>query len=106
MAREFAKAFYRSKEWERVRDYVLRRDNFLCVKCGHPAEEVHHVIHLSPENIYDVSITLNPDNLKSLCKDCHFREHKEDKARGIRQRNGTDILVEITFDDNGMVIRK
>ncbi|NCD04458.1 MAG: HNH endonuclease, partial [Clostridia bacterium] len=71
MARPFAKPFYRSKEWEKVRQYVIRRDKYLCQKCGSPAEEVHHKIHLSPENINDPEIALSPDNLVSLCRDCH-----------------------------------
>lgn len=102
MAREFAKAFYKSKEWQMTREYVLRRDNYLCVKCGRPAEEVHHIKHLSPSNIYDPAVTMNPDNLASLCKDCHFAEHKADKAAGHRKQAipGT----EYTFDNNGMVV--
>lgn len=90
MARKFAKAFYRSKEWERVRQYVLLRDKFLCRHCGAPAREVHHIIPLSPDNIWDPSVTLNPDNLISLCRDCHMREH---------ERNG--VLPRIEFDESG-----
>lgn len=76
MARDFSRQFYKSREWQEVRRYCLMRDKYLCRKCLiKPAEEVHHVIHLSPENIWDTSITLNPDNLVCLCKDCHFKEH-------------------------------
>lgn len=76
MARQFAKAFYNSKEWKRVRSYVLMRDHYRCQKCGRPAEEVHHKIHLNPVNIWDMNVSLNPDNLICLCKDCHFGEHR------------------------------
>ena len=87
MAREFSKAFYHSKQWQQVREYVLMRDSYLCRICGQPAEEVHHKIHLTPENLYDPRVNLNPDNLISLCKECHFKEHVADKIRGKNQKS-------------------
>ena len=41
-----------------MRDYVLKRDLYLCQECLKkgkltPAKAVHHIIHLSPENIDD-----------------------------------------------------
>lgn len=36
-----------------------------------PAEEVHLKKELTPDNINDISVTVNPDNLISLCGDCH-----------------------------------
>lgn len=105
MAREFSKSFYHSKEWQKVREYVLKRDLYLCVKCGAPAEEVHHKKHLSPKNIGDPSITLNPDNLASLCKACHFMEHAQDKADGHR-KNKVDSMAAYEFDEFGMPIQK
>ena len=105
MAREFSKAFYHSKEWQQVREYVLMRDSYLCRICGAPAEEVHHKIHLTPGNLYDPRVNLNPDNLISLCKECHFKEHVADKINGKNQksRNFTD---DYEFDENGQLKRK
>lgn len=40
--RDFAKAFYLSKEWRRARAYVFNRDAGLCVRCGALGEIVHH----------------------------------------------------------------
>ena len=102
MARDFAKSFYNSKEWELTREYILKRDNYLCVNCGKPAEEVHHKKHLSPENINDVSVTMNPKNLVSLCKNCHFEEHRGEHGRGRQVIEDNPY----TFDDNGMLIPK
>lgn len=107
MAREFAKAFYHSVEWARVRQYVLMRDRFVCRLCGRPAQEVHHKIHLSADNIWDTTITLNPDNLVSLCKDCHFNQHKQDKEAGKRRRHGLsegDCADGFHFDENGQLV--
>lgn len=106
MARDFAKAFYKSKEWNKVRNYCLLRDHYECVKCGNPAEEVHHIIHLTSENITDMNVSLNPENLMCLCKDCHFEVHKQDKADGIAKANGREPNP-YEFDENGqLVLRK
>ena len=75
MAREFSKPFYNSPEWQRVRQTVLMRDRFLCVKCGKPAEEVHHIKELTPQNITDPCITLSYTNLAALCHNCHMKRH-------------------------------
>ena len=71
MAREFAKAFYNSKLWRDCRKEVLRRDTYTCAYCYNRANEVHHIIELTPTNIHDINIALNPDNLIALCRSCH-----------------------------------
>ena len=86
MSRGFAKKFYRSAAWQNVRGYVFTRDAMLCQDCLKrgvytPAEEVHHIIELSPENIQDPDITLNPDNLVSLCRGCHHARHYPNARR-------------------------
>lgn len=83
---EFAKRFYKSKAWQRCRAYVWSRDRGLCVDCMRrgivtPAEEVHHVKPITPENINDPGITLNPENLISLCRECHKARHGEGERR-------------------------
>ncbi len=76
--KDFAKGFYLSKEWRRVRDYIFKRDAGICVKCGEPGEIVHHKKPLTPENISDPFIALGEDNLELLCRECHGIEHSED----------------------------
>ena len=78
--RDFARKFYRSKAWQGVREIVMQRDHYLCVDCLNenritPAEEVHHIIELTPENINDANISLNEENLVSLCRECHKKRH-------------------------------
>lgn len=63
MAKEWAKAFYKSKEWRTMRRFILHRDLFTCEECGGRATEVHHEIELTPQNIHDPAIALNPDLL-------------------------------------------
>lgn len=91
MAREFAKAFYRSKAWRETRDYIFIRDNGLCQDCLKNGkvtvgEEVHHKTFLTPDNINDNSIALGASNLILLCKDCHSNRHHKRKAtrEGLR----------------------
>ena len=110
MARKFAKPFYNSKEWKVVREYCLKRDKYLCQRCGEPAEEVHHIKHLTPKNITDPEISLNPDNLKSLCSECHKRIHLGDKMDGTKRYHSAKEnpchAEEYVFDENGYLVRK
>jgi len=104
MSREFSKSFYNSKEWQKVRTFVLMRDRYKCVLCGRPAEEVHHKEHLQPGNIWDIKITLNPDNLISLCKEDHFKQHEKDKAEGHRKHKGGACREGYHFDETGQLV--
>lgn len=84
----WAEHFYKSQQWQHVRDYVMKRDRMLCQDClakglTVPAEEVHHIIPLQPENITDPSITLNENNLVSLCRECHRKRHGREKRYKI-----------------------
>lgn len=94
--RDFAKAFYLSKEWRKARAYIFDRDAGLCVRCGAPGKIVHHKEHLTPQNINDPEITLGEDDLELLCWDCHALAH----AGGL----ATDSAL--TFDDEGNVVKR
>ena len=68
------------QDWGVVRMEILRRDRYLCVKCGGRAAEVDHVIALiNGGGEFDKS------NLQSLCRRCHAiksgRDRKEANAR-------------------------
>lgn len=84
--REFAKEFYKSQAWKLCRESYLREKGWLCEEClKHgiftTADTVHHIIHLSPENIGDEDITLGHDNLEAVCRDCHAKIHAGKAAR-------------------------
>ena len=79
MSKEFAKAFYSSKKWARCRaSFIQDRlmlDGGMCMRCKEKAGYiVHHIKHISPQNINNPAITLNHNNLEYLCKDCHDLE--------------------------------
>ena len=82
MAKEYAKAFYKSKEWIRCRDNYKRMKCYICERCGETKDImiVHHKIYITPQNINNPDITLNYDYLELLCQDCHNKEHHKDKT--------------------------
>lgn len=96
MAQEWAKKFYASAAWQRLRLYVLKRDDFLCCRCGKPGKIVHHKTHLTAANINDPSVSLNEQNLETVCKDCHDAEHNADAP--------TDAALH--FDENGNLVKR
>ena len=91
MAREFARALYKSKEWERLRSRCMARPvtlpdgrvcpPYMCERCFErrnrlvPAEICHHIRFVTPLNVHDPSVTLNADNIMRVCRDCHARIH-------------------------------
>lgn len=82
---KFAEGFYGRTAWKNVRQQAMKRDAYLCVDCMKkglytPAEEVHHITPLTPQNIDDPSVSLNLDNLVSLCRDCHELRHKQNRS--------------------------
>ena len=79
--KEYAKAFYKSKAWQRARTQVIQRANGLCERClaaGQytPGVIVHHKEYITPGNINNPNVTLNLNNLELVCDDCHNKEHK------------------------------
>jgi len=72
------------REWQRIRKKVIQRDGFTCQDCGclvstnmdgaFPTAHVHHLTPRSEGGSDD------PENLETLCRDCHGDEHDE---RGV-----------------------
>lgn len=101
MAREFSKAFYKSKAWKKLREYIFSRDNGLCQDCLKdgkitPGEEVHHIEFLTPTNINNPDITLGENNLILLCKSCHHNRHNKRKStrEGFKFNERGELIYE------------
>lgn len=78
--RDRQNAFYKSGAWHRCKAYVWRRAGGLCERCRDKglivaADVVHHIDPITPANINDPRITLNPANLMCLCARCHAEVH-------------------------------
>ncbi len=101
MAKEFAKAFYKSAAWRKCRQAYVKSVNGLCETCLNkgkivPGKILHHIKELTPVNISDPYIALGWDNLKFECQECHNREHHE--KYGVT----ADGLM---FDEKGDLVR-
>lgn len=82
--KDFARAFYKSMAWQNCRASYIKKAHGLCERClakgiYRPGEIVHHMTELTPDNIQNPDITLNPDNLMLVCRDCHAQVHKPEK---------------------------
>ena len=104
------KDFYNSKAWQDVRKTIWLKQNLLCARCHKPVYVdgisdylpkekrvigiVHHKEYLNDINVNDKNITLNPDNLEGLCKDCHEKEHNK----------GMSVRKDYYFDENGNLL--
>jgi 5-methylcytosine-specific restriction endonuclease McrA len=61
--------YLKSDAWQRKRYVVLKRDNWRCVYCGAPADQVHHKRYA--DNIGNEPI----EWLVSICHSCHDDIH-------------------------------
>ena len=67
------------KEFDNVKAYVKWRDGYACMNCGsHEHLEVHHVRHRSDGG------SDRPDNLITLCHDCHWKHHNEGMELSVK----------------------
>jgi predicted kinase len=74
------KSFYASEEWVRLRLLLILERGNRCERCKNiiPRSKNligHHKIELTPENVHDHNISLNPDLIELVCFDCHNKEH-------------------------------
>lgn len=78
--------FYRSDMWRKVRAIVINdrlKDGItICEYCDKPIVSAydiigHHKIALTPENVDDVNISLNPDNIMLVHHKCHNIIHNK-----------------------------
>ncbi|MBR5355876.1 MAG: hypothetical protein IK121_03035 [Lachnospiraceae bacterium] len=68
---------------------------------------MHHKEHLTQENIWDLKVNLNPENLISLCRECHRKHHEQDKAEGHRKyyKSKQSACAEgYHFDETGQLV--
>jgi len=66
-----------------------------CFRMGEytPATLVHHIKHLTPENIGDPSVSLDFANLMRVCADCHAYLHSDRSGRRVTFDDAGDVVV-------------
>lgn len=88
--------FYHSRAWKRLSRAFLLSRNYICERCGKPAEIAHHKKYLTAANVLDPDVSLNPANLEALCMECHNAEHFG---------QGGATAAGLAFDDNGNLVK-
>lgn len=73
--------FYKSKEWNKVRQLAILRDHALCKDCLDnntitSYNTVHHIVPIKE----DWSKRLDINNLICLCESCHQKRHNNMKG--------------------------
>ena len=68
--------FYTDSEYKQFRDYVLKRDKYICEYCGKLAEYVHHERPKKLEPFF----SLDPDLAWSVCRTCHYKYGHRDEC--------------------------
>ena len=87
---------YKSKRWNSLRHQKLLL-NPVCERClkkgiYNATAIVHHKEYVTDKNYLDDNVFFNIDNLESLCRDCHNKEHFAEEA-------------EYSFNENGDVVK-
>ena len=84
-----------------MRDSYLKQ-NPLCANCLRngkvvPAEDIHHKISPFKGGEINWTLLLDPENLESLCKECHGEEHQ--KENGYRSPQEIIDALDAFFSD-------
>ena len=79
-------SFYKSKEWVKFRNVIIsertQADGYVyCDMCHKPILKrydliIDHITELTDDNVNDISISLNPDNVRCLHFECHNKRHE------------------------------
>lgn len=86
-----AKAFYQSKQWKAVRDYVYARDNATCQVCGNVIKDTKIVDHIIPRRLMPASEQLNTKGLWLLCPADHNRKTKIEELLAAKPNGDTKL---------------
>ena len=91
-----ANAFYHSKQWSTVRDYVYAHDMATCQVCGNAVTDRKIVDHIHPLKVAPDE-KLDKSNLWTLCYRCHnIKTSLEESIKS--QPNGNNKLKHIGRD--------
>jgi len=79
--RSYERMKFRGKEWRRIREKIIERDNQKCQKCGITRKEhldkFNQDLHVHHKEPFRISKNNNLENLQTLCVECHSKIEDE-----------------------------
>ena len=83
-SREVRQKAYNSTAWRKLRTYHIKTEPLcqMCLSRGiiRPADSVHHKLSPFRNGEVDWTLFLDPDNLLSICRQCHGEEHGREES--------------------------
>lgn len=101
--RKLRQTAYQNKEWRKLREVYMHKHP-ICADClakgkVTPAEDIHHAKSPFINGEVNWGLLLDPDNLVSLCKQCHSERHN--RERGIKTVQQTlEDLDNLLYNNN------
>ncbi len=68
--------YLESRMWKNKRDWILKKNNYKCERCGKEAKFIHH-------KTYERVGYEKPEDLMAVCLSCHGKEHSENPDLNI-----------------------
>jgi len=68
-------------DWRQLRNQVLERDGYECQRCG-KSQDASKSLHAHHERRVVEGGEDHPENLTTVCKECHDKIHAEDRRKG------------------------
>lgn len=74
-------SFYSTDEWKDFRKNIITERGNKCTECGKDILidkqlHVHHIKELTQDNVNDYMVSMNPDNVRIVCHECHNKIHE------------------------------
>lgn len=83
-SREVRQKAYNSTAWRKLRAYHIKTEPLcqMCLAKGivKPADHVHHKLSPFRNGEVDWTLMLDPENLVSICAECHALEHNREES--------------------------
>ncbi|MBC8393350.1 MAG: hypothetical protein H8E17_12390 [Deltaproteobacteria bacterium] len=64
--------YYKSTQWQKIRQRILKKFDYICVECGDNGNQVHHLT-------YDRLYNEKDSDLVLVCEQCHKEIHDYDR---------------------------
>jgi hypothetical protein len=106
------KSFYASEKWQKFRRLIISERGLKCEHCKELVLKsgdltIHHIEELTPENVHDINISLNPANVMVVHHECHNKIHNRfghaNQTRQVYLVFGPPLSGKISFVKENML---